>query len=307
MHQKLTSPAHADGMRFIKALEETQPFFATSVRKCVERHPDETLWVLNPLAEWSEKAFGETIYHQAAEGYCLYSKDVAYLQRLYEKDGIFNHDDMSNIKAHVYEDPAYMIPYMWAAILIYPFWPGMIRHIAIYRDEFLKKLSKDANVLELGCGHGMLGLLAAKERSDISVESCDLSSHAIDIAQKLLAVTGFENRVTQKVQDVLDISNDSSVRYKGIIAAMLAEHLQEPLCLFKSVAHYLDKDGICFFSTALESAQKDHVFEFHRESEVVKMAEEAGLRASFMVSDGQTRMAYQKFRPRALAMILEHA
>lgn len=295
------------GLKFVEALERTAPFFATAARKCVEAHAGDTLWVLDNLARWSEQAFGADIFSQAAEGYALYSKDVAHLQRLYEKDGIFNHDAMSKIKEQVYEDPAYMIPYMWAAILIYPFWPGMIRHIALYRDEFLHRLPPQAKVMELGCGHGVLGLLAAQEREDITVESCDLSPHAIGIAQKLLAVTGLQNRVTQKVQDVLDISTDATQKYEGIIAAMLAEHLEEPSRLFDSIAHYLAKGGICFFSTALESAQKDHVFEFHHESEVLRMAEAAGLRASLMLSDGQPRQPYQRFRPRALAMILEHA
>lgn len=300
-------PTQAD-MRFIEALEQVQPFFANSARKCVENHAGDAGWVLNPLAEWSVQAFGKDIFRQAAEGYCLYSKDVALMQRLYEKDGVFNHDAMSNIKEHVYNDPAYMVPYMWAAILIYPFWPGMIRHIPALRDQFLHALPQGAQVMELGCGHGVLGLLAAREREDITVESCDLSPHAIDIARKLLAATGLEKRVSQKVQDVLDIDNQSGGgEYQGIIAAMLAEHLEEPQRLFRSIAHYLAKDGICFFSTALESAQKDHVFEFHHESAVLRMAEEAGLRARFMISDGQQRQPYQQFRPRALAAILEHA
>lgn len=290
----------------MEALEQTQPFFAASARKTVEANTDETLWVLDPLAEWSRAAFGEDIFRQAAEGYCLYSKDVAFLQRLYEKDGVFNHDAMSNIKAHVYDDPAYMVPYMWAAILIYPFWPGMTCHIAALRDQFIHRLPQQAKVMELGCGHGVLGLLAARERADISVESCDLSPHAIAIAQKLLAVTGLEKSVTQKVQDVLEIGTDAPQRYEGIIAAMLAEHLEEPQRLFRSIAHYLAEGGICFFSTALESAQKDHVHEFHRESEVIRMAEEAGLRVNFLISDGPPKLAYQRFRPRALAAILEH-
>lgn len=308
MHKRLENITIQEqvGIQFVEALEAHAPFFASSVRSCVEANADDAFWLLNPLAEWSIQAFGDDIFARAAEGYTLYSKDVALLQRLYEKDSIFNHDDMSKIKANVYEDPDYMIPYMWAAILIYPFWPSMIRHIAFYRDNFLHNLPQETKVMELGCGHGVLGLMAAKECPSISVESCDLSPHAIGIAQKLLAVTGLERRVTQKVQDVLDISNDAPERFQGIIAAMLAEHLETPQDLFKSIKHYLAEDGICFFSTALESAQKDHIYEFHHEGEVVKMAEQAGLRVRQLISDGQPRMPYQQFRPRALAAILEH-
>ena len=66
---------------------------------------------------------------------------------------------------------------------------------------------------------------------------------------------------------------------------MLAEHLEDPRPLFQVIAHHLADDGLVFFSTALESAQRDHTFEFHHESEPVKMAEEVGLRVVRLVSD----------------------
>ena len=86
---------------------------------------------------------------------------------------------------------------------------------------------------------------------------------------------------------------------------MLAEHLNEPQRLFSTIAHHLDPQGICFFSTAIESAQKDHVFEFRTEAEVIALAAEAGLRVTDLISDGPRRPG-AKYRPRALAAILEH-
>ena len=78
---------------------------------------------------------------------------------------------MPELVSEVYEHEGYMVPYMWAAILIYPFWPSMISHIALYRDDFLKALPPDAKVLELASGHGVMGLLAAETRPDIQVKA----------------------------------------------------------------------------------------------------------------------------------------
>lgn len=98
MHQRLDIDlAKRPGVRFITAMEEHAPFFAGAARKCVESNLHDALWILDDLALWSEQAFGADIFAKAAEGYALYSKDVAYLQRLYEKDGTFNHDAMSQI------------------------------------------------------------------------------------------------------------------------------------------------------------------------------------------------------------------
>ena len=40
-----------------------------------------------------------------------------------------------------------------------------------------------------------------------------------------------------------------------------------------------------FFSTAIESAQRDHVYEYNQESQPLQMAEAAGLRVAWLVSD----------------------
>jgi hypothetical protein len=85
---------------------------------------------------------------------------------------------------------------------------------------------------------------------------------------------------------------------------MLAKHLEDPRPLFEGIAHHLADDGLVFFSTALESAQRDHTFEFHRESEPLKMAEEVGLRVTKLVCDAGSPVPGGRFLPRALGMIL---
>jgi hypothetical protein len=111
--------------------------------------------------------------------------------------------------------------------------------------------------------------------------------------------------VNFEVKDALDLKQSGSPgTYQGIIGAMLAEHLQDPRPLFEIIAHHLADDGIVFFSTALESAQRDHTYEFHRESEPLKMAEEVGLRVTRLVSDAGNPVPGGRFLPRALAMIL---
>ena len=198
-----------------------------------------------------------------------------------------------------------MVPYMWAAILIYPFWPSMISHIAMYRNDFVRELPVGANVLELASGHGVLGMLAAETRSDIRVTGFDISPPAVAVANRLLCASGLAGRVQFEVKDALSLNNaGQGGTYNGIIAAMLAEHLQDPRPLFEVLSHHLAPGGLAFFSTALESAQRDHTFEFHHESEPLKMAEEVGLRVTKAVSEAGMPVPGGRFLPRALAMIL---
>jgi 2-polyprenyl-3-methyl-5-hydroxy-6-metoxy-1,4-benzoquinol methylase len=294
-----------DGKAFLKGLDVKAKTFAPAARATVEANDELCSWLLDPLARWAGVAYGDQAFEDAAKGYAQYCMGVWKSQQNYEKKGKYTPESIPEMVSEVYEKEGYMVPYMWAAILIYPFWPSMINHIAMYRDDFIKALPPKARVLELASGHGVMGLLAAETRPDIHVTGFDISPPAVAISNKLRGVSGIESRVTFEVKNALKLNlGESSGNYQGIIAAMLAEHLEDPRPLFEMIAHHLADDGLVFFSTALESAQRDHTYEFHRESEPLKMAEEVGLRVTKLVCDAGNPVRGGRFLPRALGMIL---
>ncbi|MGD1108504.1 MAG: class I SAM-dependent methyltransferase [Terracidiphilus sp.] len=294
-----------DGEAFLQGLDLKARTFSAAARATVKANDDLCSWLLDPLARWAQAAYGEQAFADAAKGYAQYCMGVWKSQQLYEKNGRYTPEPMPELVSEVYEHEGYMVPYMWAAILIYPFWPSMINHIALYRDDFLKALPLNAKLLELASGHGVMGLLAAETRSDIQVTGFDISPPAVAVSNRLRGVSGLQDRVTFEVKNALKLNlGETRGAYQGIIAAMLAEHLEDPRPLFEVIAHHLADDGLVFFSTALESAQRDHTFEFHRESEPLKMAEEVGLRVTKLVCDAGSPVPGGRFLPRALGMIL---
>lgn len=290
------------GEQFLEALDRKAKIFARSARATVQANRDLCFWLLNPLARWAEAAYGSDVFDHAAHGYAEYCVGVAKANRIYEKAGRYTPESMPEIMSGVYEDESYMVPYMWAAILIYPLWPSMIGHIATFRDDFIRRLPNNANVFEVAAGHGVLSLLVAEERSDVQVEGSDISPPAVAVANRLLAVSGHGARVRFKVEDALHGANNG--KCQGLISAMLAEHLTDPKPLFTAISRRLAPDGLVYFSTALESPQRDHVFEFNQESQPLQMAEQAGLRVCRMVSDASAVPQGSHFLPRSTAMIL---
>jgi len=291
---------------FLNAMERRAKLFAPSAIATVRANQELCSWLLDPLARWVDAAYGEKAFDDAALGYAKYCLGVAQAQRIYERAGKYTPEAMPEIVSGVYEDEGYMVPYMWAAILIYAFWPSMIGHIAMFRDEFLRRLPAGAEVLELASGHGVLGLLAAEERPDIRVTGVDISPPAVAVANRLLAASGHGGRVSFMVADAIRPGGFAQAgKFRGIISAMLAEHLPAPEPLFDSLARQVAPNGLVFFSTALESAQRDHVFEYHRESEPLRMAEDTGFRALRLVSDASAAPQQSQFLPRATAMLLQ--
>ena len=291
---------------FLEAMDRKAKMFARSARATYEANQELCSWLMNPLARWAQSAYGSTVFDAAARGYAEYCIGVAKAQKIYESAGRYTPESMPEIMSGVYEDEGYMVPYMWAAILIYPFWPSMISHIAMFRDEFVRRLPQNATVRELAAGHGVLSLLAAEERPDLQIEGTDISPPAVAVANRLLGVSGHAGRVRFAVKDALNSENGSSdEKCHGIISAMLAEHLSDPKPLFKTMSRQILPDGLVFFSTALESPQRDHVFEYNQESQPLQMAENAGLRVARLVSDASAVPKGSRFVPRATAMILK--
>lgn len=294
-----------ENSNFLTALEKKAKMFYPSAMKAYEHNRDICDWLLVPLSRWARKAYGEEVFEHAAKGYAQYCMHVSQAQRKYEEEGQYTPESLPNIIEHVYEDSSYMTPYMWAAILIYVFWESMANHITLFRNEFLDKLPPDPTILELACGHGVMGLAAIEHRRDATLTGYDISPAAIGIAQKLASASGHTHRASFAVKDVLTLDDQNEAHgYHGIMAAMLAEHLQTPSALFASISRNLKPGGLAFFSTALESPQRDHVYEFHRESEAILMAEEAGLRVVRLVCDSGNRLPGGRFLPRAMAMVL---
>jgi 2-polyprenyl-3-methyl-5-hydroxy-6-metoxy-1,4-benzoquinol methylase len=291
---------------FLIALSRRAKMLAPSAIATFEANRELCAWLLDPLARWVEAAYGPKAFDDAALGYARYCFGVAQAQQIYERNGKYTPEAMPEIVSGVYEDEGYMVPYMWAAILIYALWPSMIGHLALFRDQFLRRLPPNATLLELASGHGVLSLLAAEERPDIHVDGLDISPPAVAVANRLRAASGHAERVTFAVRDAIqDQAGRVPRKYHGIISAMLAEHLPAPRPLFAALRNQVSSGGLVFFSTALESAQRDHVFEYHRESEPLLMAEESGLRVIRLVSDASALTGRAQFLPRATAMVLQ--
>ena len=294
-----------DAEAFLSALQRGSSLFAPRALATFDANRELCSWLLDPLARWASAAYGEQVFDEAARGYVRYCLGVARAQGIYEHAGRYTPEALPQIFSEVYDDAGYMIPYMWAAILIYAFWPSMVGHLALFRDEFLRRLAPGGTVLELACGHGVLSLLAAQERPDLRVTALDISAPAIAVARRLCAAAGHGERVRFVVADALqDEDALPGGGCQGIISAMLAEHLPAPAALLAAIARRLAPEGLVFFSTALESAQRDHVFEFHAESEPLRLAEQAGLRTSRLISDASAVPLQAGFLPRAAAMIL---
>ena len=90
------------------------------------------------------------------------------------------------------------------------------------------------------------------------------------------------------------------------VCCFLIEHLEKPEKLFEVIHHLLRPGALAFLTGALTAAQIDHIYEFRRESELVRMAEASGLRVIETLSANPKRLLPKaRFVPRSMALLLQ--
>lgn len=114
-----------------------------------------------------------------------------------------------------------------------------------YRYRFrhiLKGLSKDASIVELGCGPGFL-LNFLKSQGFEKIEGVDISEEQISIARK--------SGLDVKHAEAVDFLRGKKQQYDAIIAVDFIEHFRkdELLSLFALMSDALKKNGLLIIQT----------------------------------------------------------
>ena len=106
----------------------------------------------------------------------------------------------------------------------------------------IRQYSKDASILDLGCGRGYM-LEYLRNNHYCNLQGIDISGEQIDFAR--------EKGFNVEVADSLNFLNKKDKKYQIIIALDFIEHFQkwELLPLFESIYNSLDDNGLFIFHT----------------------------------------------------------
>src|SRR5689334_20700918 len=102
-----------DGKAFLNGLQTSAKMFAPAAKATYEANEGLCSWLLDPLARWTEAAFGDGAFDDAAKGYAKYCMGVWKCQQMYEKTGHYAPENIPDVISEVYENEGYMVPYMW--------------------------------------------------------------------------------------------------------------------------------------------------------------------------------------------------
>lgn len=256
--------------------------------------------------QWAIKARGEEGIAKCADAFALFSAAVNMAQARYEKVGHYDHKTYAECYDTVYADSS-MADYLWGVYLTNFLWAHHFELKLMYEDRFLAYLPEDAELVEIAPGHGGWGVWALHALQKATLRGYDISPSSIEIASSISIAAEMNERTSYFEQDGLALPKETIESADACICCFLVEHLEEPQRLFASIKSVLRPGARAFVTGALTAAQVDHIFEFKRESELLQLAEESGLRVVESLSAAPRRtLRDSTFLPRSMAMILEN-
>lgn len=263
--------------------------------------------VAERLCGWAAGALGEESWlGRCVPAFEAFSHDVLMSQAYYEAEGRYENSSFAECEEAVYARREVMDDYLWGVFLTNFLWAHHLEISKAFLDRFVRRLPPRAQVLEIAPGHGGWGVWLLSELPDATLEAYDISPSSIHIASAISAAAGVSDRTRYTRRNALELGDLPPGTKDACICSFLIEHLEEPHRLLQVMAHHLRKGGRAWLAGALTAAQVDHIYEFHRESELVLLAEAAGFRVRETLSVEPRRLLPKaRYVPRSMALLLE--
>ncbi len=254
--------------------------------------------------EWAMAAPGRPSIGEMVDAYVRFCTDVGLEQARYERRGSYGQRTYDDVYQAVYGADS-MTEYLWGAYLTNFLWPHHLEIAMMFRDRFVARLDNSVRIVELAPGHGSWGVWALTALSGARVRGYDISPGSIAIAESIAEAAGVRDRADFERQDALGLPKPSDPA-DACICCFLVEHLERPDALFAAISGLLRPHGTAFITGALTAAHTDHIAEFRRESELVVLAEDHGLRVLETYSGSPERtLPDARFLPRSMALLVQ--
>ncbi|MDC0649746.1 class I SAM-dependent methyltransferase [Candidatus Puniceispirillum sp.] len=294
-------------LSYMNSEAKYQPF-VRSIKKLYERLPSSSAAYSEVFLELAEKTIGRETYQTIADGYIAFVMDVNRSQVHYELSGQYANSSYEEVFQSTYDNEEFMKHYHWGVFASTFLWEHHIKITEFFNHTFLPLLSEEKNLrcFDLGAGSGIWSWQLVKHYQEAKVDAVDISKTSVKKLDEMMAHNDMQNRVTANLGDATSWPSSKQIlEYDCGISCFLLEHLEQPLKLFENIARLLKPRGVAFVTAALTAAEIDHIYEFKRESEIILMAEQAGLRVIETKSLGPSN--YPKdgtFFPRSMALIV---
>ena len=181
----------------------------------------------------------------------------------FRRDGAYRLDSFEEAKRTIYDNAPFMTRYMNGLLVSDVLWINHSRGLQHFADVYLNSLRADAQLLEIGPGHGLLLYLAMQNPKIGSVAAWDISQSSVDMSKRALKELGGAKSVRFELKDIL---NDSIMeahnggQFDAIVFSEVLEHLERPEQALRSLLHLCKPGGRVWINVPANSPMPDHLY-----------------------------------------------
>lgn len=290
---------------FLDSVEDSAPVYARSLEQSLTvdiEHRDE---LASAIISWAESLLGGDAIRRLASGYVAFVQDVATSQARYEMTGIFSQDSFASVAERTYLNREFMADYHWGVLATTFAWDHHARIAEFFASDYLQRLDLGGTVIDLGGGSSVWSLLLLRRLDSWRATVMDISPYSVEQAGALAAAAGFGERHETILGDVT-LGVPAGANFDAGICAFVLEHVSEPREILAGMYDVLKSDSLCFFTTAIQAAESDHIYEFSSETEVTQLIETSGFRIVAVLSlPPQEFPLKRKYLPRSIAVVCQ--
>lgn len=196
----------------------------------------------------------------------------------FRRHGAYRLSKFEDAVRECYDNAPYMNRYMNGLLVSNVVWSNHAHAFASYVNEYLTRLGPGADHLEIGPGHGLFLLFAARREGLGRVEGWDISPTSIANTRAALTALAVDRPVELRLANLFEAAASADGGdFDSIVMSEILEHLEDPVAALKAVSRHLKPGGLLWINVPANSPAPDHIFLVENIDHARRLAEDAGL------------------------------
>ncbi len=212
----------------------------------------------------------------AVSGYGVFAMDAIRQQKRFERTLEYENKTYEQVAEEVYHNDEYMSScYLPGLLLAHYLWPHHYRQRTYFETSFIAEMCQGGatGFYDVGTGTGFYSRLALAGLPDIRGTGFDISESSRNFTEHHVQTLGFGDRYQVLQQNVLE---DPPEPIDWLISVEILEHLEDPIDFLRGLRTILKPGGKAFITTALNAANKDHIYLYRRPEDVAEQLGDVG-------------------------------
>ncbi len=167
--------------------------------------------------------------------------------------------------------------YLNGLFLSYALWKNHTKIYQFFIEKFLELSRQKTKFIEVGTGHGLMGLTSLEYLKNSNYTGIDLSEGSLKYANGLFCSANISpDRFQLRQGNVLIMNSITKENFNMGICCEVLEHVENPDKILNFFRRALGYNGRLFITTVANIAAEDHIYLFRNPDEIKKLIYDQG-------------------------------